>query len=113
MDLEQQLREEFRRAIDELVKPPVLVGANWLRSCPSGKPADFQFMGTGKMAKATGKAPRRIARGLLKIVKLKEIGLRAELAPNGTINLWKVKSPKKPPSGSKEKKGSQAENGKP
>lgn len=112
MDLEEQLREEFRRAINELVKPPVLVGEKWLRSCPSGKPADFQFMGTGKMAKATGKAPGRIARGLLKILKLKEIGLRAEVAPNGTINLWKVKSGKEAPSGNKEKKGPQAETGK-
>jgi len=113
MDLEKQLREEFRRAINELIKPPVLVGGNWLRSCPSGKPADFQFMGTGKMAKATGKAPRRIARGLLKIMELNDIGLRAEVAPNGTINLWKVQSDKKAPSRSKEKKGPQAETGKP
>jgi len=113
MDLEKQLREEFRRAIKELIKPPVLVGEKWLRSCPSGKPADFQFMGTAKMAKATGKAPGRIARGLLKIMKLNEIGMRAEVAPDGTINLWKVKSGKKAPSKSRQEKGPRAETGKP
>jgi arginyl-tRNA synthetase len=95
MSLEDQLREKFAQAIKEMIKPPVLVGPKWLRHYRKGKPADFQYIGVSKVAKATGKDIDRVASMLLKRVDLGSMGLKVELAADGTINIWKQKPAKK------------------
>ena len=107
MTLEEQLTQKLAKAIHDLIKPPVLVGSKWLRHYPSGKPTDFQFIGTGKIAKATGKDAGRIARNLLKKMDLEGLGLTGEVIANGTINFSKGSPDDK--AAAKPKKKSQAE----
>lgn len=95
MITEKDLWERIDRAIRELIKPPVLTSQRWLRHYPNGKPADFQFMGTLKLAKATGKDVHRIAGMLLRRLDPEGVGLTAEVAADGVINFRKKKPRRK------------------
>jgi arginyl-tRNA synthetase len=98
MNLEEELSKRFAKAINDAIKPPILIGAKWLQACPSGQPADFQFTGVPKIAKATGRPKERIAPMLLKRMDLSDLRLRAEVTPTGLINIFSTKR-KAPPGG--------------
>ncbi len=89
MTTEKELWEKIDQAIHDMIKPPVLTSPRWLRHYPDGKPADFQFFGTLKVAKATGKDVHRIAGMLLKRLDLAKLGLSSEVQPDGVINFRK------------------------
>ncbi len=86
MDLEQQLRERFKKAARDLIDPPVLVSDKWLRPGPGE--GEYEFMGTLKMAKATGRKPERIATQLLDTVTLDDLGFQAKITASGVIILY-------------------------
>lgn len=87
MIAQKDLWEAIDRTIQEMIKPPVLTSSRWLRHFPKGKPADFQFTGTVKMAKATGKNVHRVAGKLLKQLPLESLGLTGEVTAEGFINI--------------------------
>ena len=103
MSTEKDLWERIEKAIGEMIKPPVLTSPTWLRHFPEGRPADFQFMGTLKIAKATGKDVHRIAAKLLKQLDLESLGREAEVAADGVINIRKRRPGPKADSAAKAK----------
>lgn len=88
MDLLSKLKERFTKAINEHVKPPVLVGPNWLMACPGGKPADFQFHGAPKIAKATKRDTARVAAMLLKQLDLSGLDVTTRIEEDGVISIF-------------------------
>ena len=95
MDLLNELKARFTKAIQEHVKPPVLIGPNWLMACPGGKPADFQFHGAPKIAKATKRDIARVASMLLKRLDLSGLNVTTRIEENGVISIF-VKKPGRP-----------------
>ena len=91
MNAAEELKRRFTRVIEENVRPPVLIGPKWFRYNPSGNPAEFQFLGSAKIAKATGKGARRVAKLLLERIELDDLGMTAQIAPDGVINISSAK----------------------
>ncbi|MHC4715984.1 MAG: hypothetical protein ACYS5V_03380 [Planctomycetota bacterium] len=85
MNLEKELSERFNKAVRDLIKPPVLVSPRWIRPGP-GKD-EFEFIGTLKIAKATGRKAQRIASQLSKIVKVDDLKLDMKITGAGVILL--------------------------
>ena len=87
MDMKQVLTERFTAAIRKALPKTPLIGPKWFRFYPNGKPADFQFTGCGKLAKATKKDPRRVAQAILKHVRLTDLNAVATLTEDEKINV--------------------------
>jgi arginyl-tRNA synthetase len=106
MNVEVQLKKRFEAVVSEMIKPPVLFGPKWLQPGPGQ--GQFQFVGTLRIAKATGRNAQRIAKGLLKHLNLSDLRLKARVSPTGVITLSpaKPKEAKKAPA-SKGQDGSQ------
>jgi len=103
MNLEDKLRDKLAGAVRDMIKPPVLFGPKWLRPRPRGKAGHFEFLGLPKIAKATGKPPKRIAEMLVKRLEPEKMGVTVTVTPDGLMIISKVKQPgkkgaaKKPP----------------
>jgi arginyl-tRNA synthetase len=80
-DLHETLKKRFEDAIRAAFRPAPLIGPNWLRAFPNGKPADFRFFGVPKLAKAQGAPPEAILKTLMKQVSL--AGLPVDVKLNG------------------------------
>jgi len=82
----QELAKRFAKAINDNVKPPILIGPKWLRHNPAGKP-EYQFIGAPKIAKATGKDLGRVIKMLLRSATFDDLGLKVKVTAEGFINL--------------------------
>jgi arginyl-tRNA synthetase len=107
MNLQDELTRRLTEAIRQQVKPPVLIGANWMKACPGGDPCDFQYLGAQKIAKATGRPIELVAGNLLKQVKPEELGLKAELTEDGLINFTRIDRAEKGKGGRTEAEGTE------
>jgi hypothetical protein len=105
MNLQAELKKRFEAVVNQLIKPPVLFGPKWLQPGPG--PGQFQFVGTPRIAKATGRSADRIAKGILKHLDVADLRLSAKVSPTGIITLSPEKpKAKKQASGGKERTGS-------
>lgn len=97
-ELEQSIKDRFIDAIRKTFPHPTpLIGERWFVFSPNGKPADFQFMGVNKLAKATAMAPKRIAQMLIKNLDLGAIPALVEMTVDNRINLHYSRQSKKFP----------------
>jgi len=85
MNVETELSDRFCNAVKELIKPPVLVSPRWVRPGPAE--GEYEFIGTLKIAKATGRSPLRIASQLRKLVNVEDLKLDMRTTKTGVIHL--------------------------
>ena len=93
MDLLAELKQRFEKAIAANIRPPILVGPNWVRACPDGQPADFEFIGAPRIAKATQRDPVRVAKWLLDKMDLAGLPVTVRVTPDGMIHLRVTSGP--------------------
>lgn len=98
MNIEEELKKRFAKAVKELIRPPVLFGPKWVQPSPTGPPGQYQFIGAGRVAKATGIDRRRIAEEIIDCVKLGGLNMTIRLTPSGVITLTPSKKAGKRPS---------------
>jgi len=95
MNVESELRKRFEKAVNKIIDPPVLIGPKWLRPGPGE--GQFQFVGTLKIAKATGRKAQRIASLLSRTLRLGDLDLRIKTSPTGVMTLSPAPRAKKGP----------------
>ena len=91
MDIKQVLTERFTEAIRKSLPKNPLIGPKWFKLHPNGKPADFQFTGCTRLAKATTLRPHRVVDKILKAVDLKDIASKIETTDDFKINVTLIK----------------------
>ena len=87
MELNEQIRERFIKAIQKSFKPCPLIGPKWLQEYPKGRPADFRFIGLPKLAKATGRSLDKARQILMKNLSLKNLNVDMEIVKDCYIDL--------------------------
>ncbi len=78
-NLKKQLTDRFAKGIRKSFKPCPLIGPNWLREFPKGRPADFRFFGVGKLSKAIGCTPARIIQIMMRNVSLADLDVNVKV----------------------------------
>ena len=91
MNVENELRKRFAKVIRETFKPPILVGEKWLRKSTSGQQGQYQFVGTDKVAKATGIYKHRVAKKLIERIRVRDLGLALRITPSQMITVVPIK----------------------
>ena len=86
-----KLEKMFTQAVNDAIRPPVLIGPKWLRPMSAGR---FQYLGMPKIAKATGRSVERITQRILKGVDLDSVGLTATISKDGVVTLSPARAPK-------------------
>ncbi len=87
-ELEKSIKNGFIVAIRKTFpKPTPLIGDGWFLCPPNGRPADFQFIGVSKLAKATAIPVNRVAQMLVKNLDLGDFPATVEVSKDGRINL--------------------------
>ena len=87
MDVRDEITNRFTEAIRLSVRPCPLIGTKWFRFHPKGRPADFQFIGAGKLAKAAGMAAARLADEIVSHLDLGQLDATVEISSDATISL--------------------------
>ena len=87
MNVEEELKKRLADAAREYAGIPILIGPKWLRPGPPGGAILYQYFGAPKVAKAMGRDPMRVARGLLKEMDFSGLKLTAEVDKNAVINI--------------------------
>lgn len=87
MNVEEELTKRFTDAARAYAEIPVLIGPKWLRPAPPGGKDLYQYFGVPKVAKALGRDPMRVARGMLKVMDFSELKLAAEVDKNAIIHI--------------------------
>ncbi len=87
MNVEEELTKRFADAARAYAEIPVLIGPKWLRPAPPGGKDLYQYFGVPKVAKALGRDPMRVARGMLKVMDFSELKLAAEVDKNAIIHI--------------------------
>jgi len=91
---EELAKAQFVRAIKKVFPDPTpLIGDKWFRCHPDGKPADLEFAGVMKLAKATGSSPQKIAAMIVKYLALDKLRAEAHVTKGYRILLRRT-SPK-------------------
>ena len=85
METEQVLRQQFTAAIRKSFNPCPLIGEKWFNFHANGKPADLEFTGAGKLAKATCKRPEQVARTIVKNLALGKVAAEVEVTSDSII----------------------------
>ena len=85
--IQDKLKERFIRAIRKSFTPCPLIGDKWFHFHASGKPADLQFVGCDKLAKAMGMNRKVIAQTLVKNLHLRDLKASVEITPDDRINV--------------------------
>ncbi len=80
-NLKKQLTDRFAKGIRKSFKPCPLIGPNWLREFPKGRPADFRFFGVGKLSKAIGCPPAKIVKIMMRNVSLADLDVSVKVLP--------------------------------
>ena len=85
-DFEDIAKEQLVKAIRKaLPKPTPLIGEKWFRFHPNGQPADLEFTGIGKLAKATGLPIDRIAKKVIRNLSAQTLESEIELTEDFRI----------------------------
>jgi hypothetical protein len=113
-DFETRAKNHFCEAIREVFPDPTpLIGEKWFRFYPGRKPADMEFIGLPKLAKATGLSVKRIGKQVLRKLSEEHLGARLELTEDHWILVHcrekpelKGPAPAKKPAAGKEAKNS-------
>ena len=87
MNVEEELKKRFADAARAYAEIPVLIGPKWLRPAPPGGKDLYQYFGVAKVAKALGRDPMRVARGMLKVMDFSGLDLAAEVDKNAVIHI--------------------------
>lgn len=87
MDIKDLLTERFTQAIKTSLPQTPLIGPKWFKLYPNGKPADFQFTGCTKLAKATTLRPHRVVEKILRNLDLKDVASKVEATGDFKINV--------------------------
>ena len=87
MNVEEELTKRFADAARAYAEIPVLIGPKWLRPAPPGGKELYQYFGVPKVAKALGRDPMRVARGMLKEMDFSELKLAAEVDKDAIIHI--------------------------
>jgi len=88
MDIKDALTERFTEAIQRaLPRCTPLIGPKWCTLYPNGKPADFQFTGCGKLAKATTMRPEKILAKILANLAVDDLAASVEATEDHKINV--------------------------
>ncbi len=78
---DERTKAQLVKAIRKVFPDPTpLIGDKWFRPHPKGKPADMEFTGVSRLAKATGVPIRKVAQQILKNVSLDKIPATARIA---------------------------------
>jgi len=72
-DIQAVLTARFIAAIRKSFNPCPLLSPKWFKYYPNGKPADFQFTGLYKLAKATTRPQALITQMIIKNLDLKGV----------------------------------------
>jgi len=86
-----KLEKMFTQAVNDAIRPPVLIGPKWLREMSGGR---FQYTGMPKIAKATGRSVERIAQRILKGVDFGSLHLTATISKDGVVTICPAKPAK-------------------
>jgi arginyl-tRNA synthetase len=81
------LKGRFMKAIKKSFRPCPLIGEKWFHFHPEGKPADLQFLGCQKLAKAMGRNATYVAQTIIKNLYLRDIEASIEITSDARINL--------------------------
>lgn len=88
MDIKDVLTKRFTKAIkNALPRNTPLIGPKWFNLHPSGTPADFQFTGCAKLAKATAMRPDKILDRILAKLSVDDIASAVERTADHKINV--------------------------
>ena len=87
MNVEEELKKRFADAARAYAEIPVLIGPKWLRPAPPGGTNLYQYFGAPKVAKALGRDPMRVARGMLKVMDFSGLDLAGEVDKNAVIHI--------------------------
>lgn len=85
-EFEDIAKEQFVKAIQNaLPKPTPLIGVKWFRFHPDGKPADLEFTGIRKLAKATSIPIDRVAKQVVRRLSAQALDSQIELTDDHMI----------------------------
>ncbi len=93
MNMQDELKERFVQAIRKSFQPCPLIGEKWFCFHPDGEPADLQFVGCDKLAKAMGMNRKTIAQTIVKNLYLRELKASIEITSDDRINIRLEKNP--------------------
>lgn len=92
-DIEKLLTERFTSAIRKSFAPCPLIGPKWFRLNSGGRPADFQFVGLRKLAKAIGRGPKAIGLAVMRNLDLHGLGVAdVKLTGDDVVNVFLQKA---------------------
>jgi len=86
-DIKDVLVKRFTKAIKRSLPKCPLIGPKWFKLYPNGKPADFQFTGCRKLAKAACKKPEYMLKMMLKNLSVKDIAEKVTPTRDFRINV--------------------------
>lgn len=95
MSLEEQLHKRFEHAVREGIKPNVLYGPKWLQPDANGRPGEFVFLGTSKIAKASGRDLDRVILFVRQHLDLSDLPVAYTVDADGVFRI-KPGTPAKP-----------------
>lgn len=85
---EELAKAQLVKAIKKTFPDPTpLIGEKWFKYHPEGQPADMEFTGTARLAKATGAPAKKVANNLIRNLELDKLGCEAQVAKNYDILL--------------------------
>jgi hypothetical protein len=84
-ELRQTLADRFAQGIRKTFSPCPLIGPKWMQTCPKGKPADFQYIGIRKLAKAIGCSPGRILQKIMPNISLGDLDVDVQVTDDFTV----------------------------
>ena len=87
MNVEEELKKRFADAARAYAEVPVLIGPKWLRPAPPGGKELYEYFGAPKVAKALGRDPMRVARGMLKVMDFSGLDLAGEVDQSAIIHI--------------------------
>lgn len=87
MDIKEVLTERFTKAIKKSLPQTPLIGPKWFKLYPKGRPADFQFTGCVKLAKAASKSPKFVLQAIIRNLAVQDIAAKVTPAKDFRINV--------------------------
>ena len=85
MEPSELLKERFIEAIRKSFRRTPLIGPKWFRFHPDGEPADFEFLGARKLAKALKRGPMAVAETIVGRLDLAGLDAEVRILPDTTV----------------------------
>jgi hypothetical protein len=91
MDWKEDIKARLIAAIRKTFPAPTpLVGPKWFVAPPGGKPADYQFLGVRKLAKATGIGVPNVARFIACNLDLAGLDVRVAIEDEWKMHFFRL-----------------------